>query len=292
MNSLYNSDLPLHLCKDEELGYDIHLYCHYAESKLGIKPRFVHPADLRLAESPQSPRGYKLYCLSKEDGAHTVTNEAGEKLEEIHQIGLELKQRELLAMSFEMLIQVSMRCFNDVRTILLVHDKRMLGIILQELDALVARKTLTPAQATLLDRGFVPTIIPGSPQLDTFLIQSRELPSIKDRYMLKPVRSGKGAGFLFGDELSQDEWISKLERMRAQPRFSADATTYAVQRRIEHNLYEVLLHEKEGVQKLPFVGTFHMMHGRLLGLGLWRSSSGRICALSRGGAWILSVRRS
>ena len=54
-------------------------------------------------------------------------------MEAIHQVGLELHQRELLAIETEMLQQINIRCFNDMRTILLVHDKQMLRIVKQEL---------------------------------------------------------------------------------------------------------------------------------------------------------------
>ncbi|GLI75899.1 hypothetical protein PoHVEF18_004165 [Penicillium ochrochloron] len=270
----------------EEPGYDIHLYRHYAKS-LGIQVRLIDPADLRVLESPTSPGGYKLYCLAQENAAGTVANENDEILEEIHQIGLELHQRELARMTPQMLQQLSLRCFNDMRTILLVHDKRLLGIVIQELDNLVTRNVLTPEQATILHRGIVPTIIPGSSQLSHFIAECRKS-SLQDTYLLKPVRSGKGAGILFGDELSRDEWLSKLKSMR-DPHLQRGKTTYVIQRRIEHGLYEVLLRESDGVQRYPLIGTFMMVHGKLLGLGLWRSGPGRICALSLGGGWICSV---
>ncbi|CRL31259.1 unnamed protein product [Penicillium camemberti] len=286
LNSLYNPSLPLHFCKGEESGYDIHLYRHYAKS-LGIQVRLIDPADLRLFESPMSPGGYKLYCLAQENAAGTVANENDETLEEIHQIGLELHQRELARMTPQMLQQLSLRCFNDMRTILLVHDKRLLGILIQELDNLVTRNVLTPEQATILHRGIVPTIIPGSSQLSHFIAGCRTS-SLQDAYILKPIRSGKGAGILFGDQLGRGEWLSKLKAMR-DPHLQLGKTSYVIQRRIEHSLYEVLLSESDGLQRYPLIGTFMMIHGKLLGLGLWRSGPGRICALSLGGGWICSV---
>lgn len=289
LNSLYDPSLPLHFCKGEEPGYDIHLYRHYTKS-LGIQVQLIDPADLRLLESPTSPGGYKLYCLAQENAAGTVVNEKGETLEEVHQIGLELHQRELARMTPEMLQQLSLRCFNDMRTILLVHDKRLLGIVIQELENLVTRNVLTPEQATILHRGIVPTIIPGSPQLSHFIAKCRTT-SLQDAYILKPVRSGKGAGILFGDELGRSDWLSKLMAMR-DPHLQPEKTTYVIQRRIEHGLYDLLLSESDGVQRYPLIGTFMMMHGKLLGLGLWRSGPGRICALSLGGGWICSVEEA
>lgn len=286
LGRLYNPGLPLHLVKGYEYGFDIHLFMYYAEQYLGIRPRIIHPDDLRLVPS-ESPSGFKLCCLAKDTAGPTFVNASGETLEEVHQIGLELHQGELMSLSFEMLQEIGRRCFNDLRTILLVHDKRMLGIVLEELDSLVARKVLTPDQASILDRGIVPTIIPGSAKLDHFIAQCRKSPNLKHNYILKPVRGGKGAGILFGDLMTRTKWKSKLQLMRS-PQLTAD-TTYVVQRAIKQNTYEVRLRENDGVKEFPLIGTFHMVHGELLGLGLWRSGPGRVCALSQGGAWMCSV---
>lgn len=84
-------------------------------------------------------------------------------------MGMELHQHEMLALGYEMLQQLSLRCFNDMRTLLLVHDKRMLGIVLEELDALVARNVLLPSEANVLQRGICPTILPGSTNMAQFI---------------------------------------------------------------------------------------------------------------------------
>ncbi|KAJ9316144.1 hypothetical protein C8Q69DRAFT_410191 [Paecilomyces variotii] len=290
LQGLYNAQLPLHLVKGEEYGYDIHMFVSLAQRVLGIRPRVIHPHSLRLMPAA-SPGGYKLYCVAEAGSKQSeVTNEAGEILEEIYQLGLELHQRELLAMSFEMLQQISLRCFNDMRTVLLVHDKRMLGLVQEELSSLVTRNVLTPHEADALDRGIVPTIIPGSEKLERFISQCQETESLKDQYILKPVRSGKGVGILFGDQLTHEEWMSALHHMQC-PRLIPSRTTYVVQKRVEQRRYDVLFEENDGVQSFPLVGTFHIVHGSFLGLGLWRSGPGRICALSRGGAWMCSVMK-
>ncbi|KAJ4155046.1 hypothetical protein LMH87_000312 [Akanthomyces muscarius] len=59
--------------------------------------------------------------------------------------------RELVSLDREMWRQLSLCCFNDMSTMLLVHGGRMLGIIGQELTDLVARGAITQA-ATALDR--------------------------------------------------------------------------------------------------------------------------------------------
>ncbi|KAI2732198.1 hypothetical protein CBS147332_1337 [Penicillium roqueforti] len=288
LNSLFDSSLPLHLVKGEEYGYDIHMFVPYAQRCLGMDVKVIPPESLRLIPAA-APGGYKLYCLSGENTKQpTILNDAGQSLEEVHQLGVELHQRELLAMSFEMLQQISLRCFNDLRTVLLVHDKRMLGLVQEELDSLVARNVLSPHQAGILDKGLVHTIIPGSDKLEHFISRCQTDVFTKDNYLLKPVRSGKGAGILFGDQVTQEEWVSLLQGMR-DPRLKSGKTTYVVQKQIQQRIYDVLLEEDAGVGNFPLVGTFHITNGAFLGLGLWRSGPGRICALSRGGAWMCSV---
>jgi hypothetical protein len=288
LKSLFDSSLPLHLVKGDEYGFDIHMFVPYAQRYLGMDVKVIPPESLRLVPAA-APGGYKLYCLSGASTKQpTILNDVGERLEEVLQVGLELYQRELLAMSFEMLQQISLRCFNDLRTVFLVHDKRMLGLVLEELDSLVARNVLSSRQAGILNQGLAHTIIPGSDKLEHFTSSCQTDVCIKDSYLLKPVRGGKGSGILFGDQVTQEEWVSLLQGMR-DPCLKHGETTYVVQKQIEQRKYDVLLEEDAGVGNFPLIGTFHITNGAFLGLGLWRSGPGRICALSRGGSWICSV---
>ncbi|KAE8375736.1 hypothetical protein BDV26DRAFT_299493 [Aspergillus bertholletiae] len=293
--SLFNPDLPLYLLKGQEPGIDIHMFVDFVSRHVGIKPRLITPADLRLIPDPQSKSGFKLCCLRQdqqngspvEEPSLLVTS-AGEAVEEIHQVGLELHQHELFGLSPEMLREVSLRCFNDMRTVLLVHDKRMLGIIQQEIPTLVARDVLTPAQGEILKNGIADSFIPGSSELDQLIQASADSPELRKEYLLKPIRGGKGAGIIFGDEVGPSEWLSTLERLRS-PGFVSGSTMYVVQRRVWPHLYDVILKASGDVGQYPLIGTYHTTNGQLLGLGTWRSSPDRICAVSHGGAWICSV---
>ncbi|KNG91646.1 hypothetical protein ANOM_000200 [Aspergillus nomiae NRRL 13137] len=293
--SLFNPSRPLHLLKGEEPGIDIHMFIDFVHRHIGIRPRLITPADLRLIPDPKSPDRGRLCCLVRDQGHTRLINESpllltsnGEVVEEIHQVGLELHQHELFGLSPEILHEVSLRCFNDMRTILLVHDKRMLGIIKQEIPSLVAREVLTPAQGEALDAGIADSFIPGSPELNELIQTSAKSPDLRKEYLLKPIRGGKGAGILFGDEVGADEWLSTLERLR-NPHFVSGNTMYVVQRRIWPRLYEVILKSSGDRGHYPLIGTYHTTNGQLLGLGTWRSSPDRICAVSHGGAWICSV---
>ncbi|PYI05181.1 hypothetical protein BO78DRAFT_447826 [Aspergillus sclerotiicarbonarius CBS 121057] len=288
---LYNPTLPLHLLKGQEPGVDIHLYAHYVKTHMGQRVRFITPADLRLIPCHQSPGGQKLCCLVDSQspmGGIEFRNEAGELVEEIHQVSLELHHHELLALRYEVLQEISLRCFNDMRTLLLVHDKRMLGIVLEEMDSFVAREVLTPQGASLLKQGICHTILPGSSHLAHLIEQCRQQRDLKDEYLLKPARGGKGEGIVLGENMTPEAWVTRLEELTS-PSLVAGGATYVIQRRVRQAKYEILLKDATGVQHLPIVGTYHAIHGEFLGIGIWRSSPGPVCTLSHGGTWMCSV---
>jgi hypothetical protein len=269
---------------------DIHMFKEIVQSQFGLEVRFISPTDLRLLSDPQSLGGHKLYCVihGNGQGSSSVAFENGEFMEEVHQIGLELHQRELHAMKPDMLRQVALRCFNDMRTVFLVHDKRMLGIVKQELDHLVARHVLTLSQAETLDKSIADTFLPGSLRLAKLLKISKSSPEIRGEFLLKPVRGGKGEGIKFGDEYEPSEWISTLERLQSSELIPGQ--TCVVQRRIIPCLYDVVLKSSGKRAQYPLVGTYHAIHGKLLGFGVWRCSPDPICAISTGGSWTCTVQ--
>ncbi|KAK6224466.1 hypothetical protein QIS74_02793 [Colletotrichum tabaci] len=291
--SLFQPNRPLHLLKGAEHGIDIHMFIDAVWRRFGIKPRLITPADLRMLPDRGEKGGRRLCCVTKDPSSPpspwSFTADNGEIWEEIYQIGLELHQRELAALETETLREISLRCFNDMRTILLVHDKRMLGIVKQELPRLVASGALTPAQASALDRGVVDTILPGSCELDHLISASVASPRLRHSYILKPIRSGKGDGIIFGDDLGPGDWVSALRKL-VSPKV-VPGITCVVQRRITPREYDLVLKGSVGKVRYPLVGTYHVANGKLLGLGTWRASGGRIVAVSSGGSWICSVMR-
>lgn len=266
------------------------MFIHAVQLRLGITPRLITPSDLRLIPDPEDPNRTMLCCLVKSSTNNTSTlkTQSGEVVEEIHQVGLELRQHELAALDPEVMHHISLRCFNDMRTILLVHDKRMLGIIEQELPALVRRGVLTVEQAQALDKGIADTALPGSRCMQDLLHQSHARPATKDEYLLKPVRGGKGAGIVFGEDLGADEWLAALRDLQ-NPRLDPAGASFVAQRKVVQHDYDLVLKHCGTTARQPLVGTYHTVHGAYLGIGTWRSSGGRICAVSSGGAWICSV---
>lgn len=169
----------------------------------------ITPSDLRLVPSPLSATGSMLYCVV---GVETTGTEV---LERVHQLGLELHQHELRSLSPSLLREIARCSFNDLRTIFLVHDKRILGLVLEELDALVSvQKVLTSSQAEILRCGITPTIIPGSREMTALIHTSYENQVAKDDLLLKPIRGGKGAGIMFGSDMTPQAWASQLALLR------------------------------------------------------------------------------
>ncbi|OAA55623.1 hypothetical protein ISF_07728 [Cordyceps fumosorosea ARSEF 2679] len=285
---LFRHDRPIHLLKGDEPGIDIHMFIEAARARLGVAPRLVHPSSLRLALDAHGRE--TLCCLSAT--SPSLRTAAGEAVEEMHQVGVELRQRELRALPPAIRRHLALRGVNDARTALLVHDKRMLGVVRQELGALVARGALTAAQAALLERGVAHTFLPGSPELDDARL-------LEDRagYVLKPVRGGKGVGIRFGEDMDEAAWREALAKLRGRPRPPGDddedgRACVVLQRRVRQLRYELVLGRDGEVVRYPLVGTYHVVNGRWLGIGIWRSSGERVCAVSSGGSWMCSVVRS
>ncbi|KAM3512763.1 hypothetical protein MY11210_003637 [Beauveria gryllotalpidicola] len=257
------------------------MFVHAVQLRLGVTPRLITPSDLRLIPDPYDPNRTLLCCLVKSATQSTsiLKTHSGEVVEEIHQVGLELHQRELAALDAEMMHHISLCCFNDIRTILLVHDKRMLGIIQQELLPMVRRGVLTVEQAQALAQGIADTALPGSAYMEDLLRQSHANPSLKDEYLLKPVRGGKGAGIVFGEDLGADQWQAALLDLQS-PKLNAAGASYVAQRKILQHNYDLVLKGCGQILTQPLIGTYHTVHGAYLGIGTWRSSGGRICALA------------
>jgi hypothetical protein len=154
-----------HLLKDAEFGMDIHLFEYYLRSRCGWKVRFIEPSNLR--GGPNSSLWCRLKTLDPfahkvEQGENFYLSLNGELLERIHQVAVELHQSELEDLGLDILKALAPLCFNDMRTIFLVHDKRMLGIVLQEIQSLVhEHNVLTAEEGEILRHGIVPTFLPG-----------------------------------------------------------------------------------------------------------------------------------
>ncbi|KAI9370876.1 hypothetical protein BJX61DRAFT_544186 [Aspergillus egyptiacus] len=249
-----------------------------------MEPRLLTPDDLRLVPDETSPTGYKLQAVRESASSADIQDR---NMEDIHQIALRLFLDEFASLSPEMQRQLAFHSNNDIRSILLTHDKRILGILLQELDDLVAKhQVLTERQADLLRKRVVPTIIPGSRELEQLTDSYYRGHVSKTDFILKPIRSGRGEGIVLGEELSTVEWEAILADMK-NAALTPDRRLYIIQPLVEQAEGDMFLDEDIGVQRTRRVGTYHSMHGEFVALGVWRVglSTSRTTNMTTGDTW-------
>ncbi|RHZ63466.1 uncharacterized protein CDV56_109067 [Aspergillus thermomutatus] len=284
--SLFNPDLPLHVIWHEGITDPIDAFSSFYKKRTGKIPRVIRATDLRLAPDSSSPTGRILCCVASAASAdhsngQAIVSETGEPLERIYQVGLQMSHRDYSELSSEVLQQLAVDGICDLRNIFLVSDKRMLGVIWQELDSLVHKHhVLTAEQAEILRQGIVHTILPGSEDMERLLRQTREGSVSKDSYLLKPARGHRGMGILLGKDLGQEEFEGLLEEL-ADPLLPADRR-YVVQPFIEQALFGLRLYDDSEPQQCQMTGTYHAIGGCFAGLGVWRADSERICSRFHG----------
>ncbi|KAE8136499.1 hypothetical protein BDV38DRAFT_293907 [Aspergillus pseudotamarii] len=222
--ALFDPNLPIHFVSEgKEFPRTSPLF-GLIEKRTGMRPRQVKSKDLRLIPSKASRTGFILCCVwgadpdvSQTSDMRQVIKVNGEALEEVHQIGLQLFDYELFSLPLEMVRHIGLCCVNDPRSVFIAHDKRILGIILQELDALLNKhKVLSPAQAQIIRERIIPTILPGSSEFKTLLEDSQKDLQTKNGYILKPVRDARGNGILLGKNISVHEWETILASLDSQ----------------------------------------------------------------------------
>ena len=270
---LFDPGLPIHLVRDKD-ELERQEFAFLAEKKTRLRPKLVSVSDLRLKPDPSSPTGCALYC-----GCQGV-GENEQQLEQIYQIALSLFTDEFSLLPQDMLRYLAKTGVNDIRTTLLVNDERFLGIVLQEVENLVNKQNiLTPEAGEILREGIVPTILPGSPEL-----KSKRL-GTKNDYILKASRQSRGRGHVLGEELSEEEWEVHLLNMQ-DPSIRADTTSYVLQPYVRQPKFDIIVDKTRTVPGSYIVGTYYAINGRFLGLGPWRSGNQKICNVF-GGSCVL-----
>ncbi|KAB8201772.1 IucC family-domain-containing protein [Aspergillus parasiticus] len=297
--ALFDPNLPIHFVSEgKDFPRTSPLFGLY-EKRTGMRPRQVKSKDLRLVPSKASRTGFILCCVWGADPDVSRTSEMpqlikvnGEALEEVHQIGLQLFDYELFHLPLEMVRHIGLCCVNDPRSVFIAHDKRILGIILQELDALLNKhKVLSPAQAQILREMIIPTILPGSSEFKALLEGSQKDPRTKNGYILKPVRDARGNGILLGKNISVHEWETILASLDSQAAKNS-VPQYMIQHLLPLRSFDWFWDEQRKARESRMVGTYFSVNGRFVGLGMWRTASASedvIAASTKDATALLSV---
>jgi hypothetical protein len=261
---LFHTHRPIHILRGRD-KLERQEFVRMVELRTGICPRFVNVDDLELKHDGSSATGYSLYY--RDQGTS----------EKVHQVVSALFPDEFSLLSQDMLRQLATVVVNDLRISLLVNDERFLGIILQELNSCVTKHDiLTLDQANALRQCIVPTVLPGSPELKQWIERNNQGEVTKDNYILKAARQSRGSGHLLGAELSPQEWASIMLGMQ-DPSIRPGVTSYVLQPFVRQVQFDIIGHEDKKVHGSLMVGCYYTTNGRFLGLGPWRSSTGKIC---------------
>jgi hypothetical protein len=231
----------------------------------------VDVSELQLQEDAQSPTGYSLWYNPKkgENEQEDVTTKKDPQ--RIHQCSLELFQEEIAEIDPSLLRQLATCCTNDFRTILLLHDKRILGIVLEELPNLVRRGRFTSDEAARLKGGIADTLNPGTDRMSKLYEQSRDNSTIKDGYIIKAARDAACNGIFLGRKISQEQWLDHLARA-SQHALLPSEDTYIVQKLVDHIWYDIVRHgvDTTEVERFHLIASGHIINSKLFVYGPWR----------------------
>ncbi len=178
--------------------------------------------------------------------------------ESVNQFILELDRAELLNFKTEVLEQMAgySNYFNDLRTLILAHDKRMLGVLR---DRDIMSSYLEEPYLTLLNH-----FISKSVNLDNDVAFDEALKN-PGQWVIKKISGGRGVGMLIGPETSEDTWASTLTNNRDE---------YMAQEYIPYKELPVV-HENNGnpaCAMMYLVGTLPCFDDKVFGPGMFRTS--------------------
>ena len=201
--------------------------------------------------------------------------------QEITQFILELHQDEILEMPKDILKTIVTKCkyFNDLRTIFIGHDKRLLTILSRD-DIL--SDYLSPECHKIIQKHRIYSVLPQ-------YLMEKENSSLyenisinKNDWLIKPCLLGKGKGIIFGKDLKSNEWKNLLEKTIFENQNHFIFQKYLNQEKFSY------FDMKENQQNI--VGTLLCFNDLFCGPGIYRTSLSDLIALSRNGSLIFPVQ--
>jgi hypothetical protein len=189
---------------------------------------------------------------------------------------LELHQHELLGRLPRATLRAILeggRYLNDVRTIFLGHDKRLLAVLTVD----VLRDYLPAEDVETLHRHVVPTYVVGLGGESLRLARSRP-----HEWVLKPNLLGKGEGIVVGRNVTPEAWRAALD---------AAPPDYVLQPYVEQRLYDIWADVDDEVRSVPMkvVGLLPSLDGQPLGPGIYRASQADVVNVAGGGTILVPV---
>lgn len=231
------------------MGFDIHIVAKLFGDKTGQAVHFVLPSSMRLSEE-----------------GTLFSTETGKDVE-VQQVALEAPQALLKAMGKDILKRVSLMCRNDLRTVLLVHDKRFLGILRQEAPDLHERGVLDQDEYHAIMENIVETRLSRTDTFHEVFEQCKVNPMAKDDFVLKAIRSGFGRDHIFGYELEQEAWMAELEKLAKPLVQGGPVDGHVLQRYVRQQRYPIWRHMEQRTQEYYLVVSLLSLQGHYMGVG-------------------------
>jgi hypothetical protein len=186
------------------------------------------------------------------------------KGQQLDQFILELTVDELLEIDPRVLAVMAGNCdyFNDIRTIILVHDKRVLAALGHQP---LMRECLGTDDAAILQSFLLPTS--GLHNAAAFNAAQAN----KSQWVLKGNSSGRGLGLLIGEQTGAQAWLDALGQDRSE---------WMVQRYLESMPFQAMGNwaGEIGQQQTTIVGSLPCFDDVVFGPGLFRISRERVIA--------------
>jgi len=187
-------------------------------------------------------------------------------------------------------LSVESRCLNPIWTILLLHDKRLLGIL----------RSLTPEELpdkkarSLLKDHIIPTVHPNSVE-DLERIISKGMGLTETSLVAKPCLHGKGEGILLEKDFETKELFVNAVSEKAEEMLkgaeAGEMYPYVIQTYVKQERFNVLRAPKDDPSLTPMawnvVASFMCLDNEFLGICTYRSSADDLVSISSGGMILL-----
>jgi len=244
-SQFFRSDQPITLIIDNEKGCEIHSLLREFRQK-GLETRIAKPQDLELKNGKIQLDGSQL-----------------------EQFILEVDREELRKFQPEVIEKIirESRYFNDVRTLILVHDKRILAVLYDEDIAL----DYLPSELYQVLRPFlIPTFSLASSNIKQVVL------SDPAKWVLKQNSGGRGLGMYVGKECE----LSILNHAIAKQN-----SAYMVQEYVPQKFFTLPWNEdrvNKPALQINLVGMLLCFNEDFLGLGIYRGSEHSIINVAEG----------
>lgn len=237
---IFQKEKVLTLVMKSEKGYEIHWLLDILREK-GFRSQICKPEELELVENEIQLNGKTA-----------------------EQFILEMDRTELSLFRPGVLNQLihHSRYINDVRTLILVHDKRVLAVLN---DETIMRDYLDAGDYEFLRSWLVPAFALNDEALIGKLISTRE------NWVLKQSSGGRGVGMYIGHETEAAVWEKALRENRGE---------YMVQEYVKQHNYAVPTGNK--TETMHLVGMLLCLNRTLCGPGVFRGSSNEVINVHQG----------